>query len=205
MGRTSTAQDRLVRAAHELLGDRGYGSVGVAEICRRAEVQKGSFYHFYASKQALTIAVVNAHWDEQRQIWRSLLSGPPSALSRLERLLGAQVEGQRESRALTGRVSGCLLANLALELAHQEQAVTTRLAEIFAEQIDLVLDTLEQAVAEGSVAKEIATRDTAQAIVAQLEGMVLFAKLSNDPAVLDSLWKQVTSLIQAHATVPATI
>jgi TetR/AcrR family transcriptional repressor of nem operon len=205
MGRTSTAQDRLVRAAHELLGDRGYSSVGVAEICRRAEVQKGSFYHFYASKQALTIAVINAHWVEQRQIWQALLSGPPPALSRLERLLLAQVEGQRESRALTGRVSGCLLANLALELANQEQAVTTRLAEVFGEQIDLVLDTLEQAVAEGSVPQEIATRETAQAIVAQLEGMVLFAKLSNDPAVMDSLWKQVTSLIQAHAPVPTAI
>lgn len=196
MGRTSTAHDRLVRAAHELMGDRGYSSVGVAEICRRAEVQKGSFYHFYDSKQALTIAVVNAHWDEQRQLWRSLLSGPAPALSRLERLLLAQAEGQRTSRALTGRASGCLLANLALELAHSEQAVATRLSEVFAEQIEMVQDALEQAATEGTVAKESATRDRAQAIVAQLEGMVLFAKLSNDPAVLDGLWQQVTALIQ---------
>jgi TetR/AcrR family transcriptional regulator, transcriptional repressor for nem operon len=199
MGRTSTAQDRLVRAAQDLMGSRGYSRVGVAEICRQAEVQKGSFYHFYASKQALTIAVVNAHWDEQRQIWQNLLSGPQPALSRLERLLLAQVEGQRESRALTGSVSGCLLANLALELADQEQAVTTRLAEVFAEQIELVLDTLEQAVAEGTVAREIATRDTAQAIVAQLEGMVLFARLSNDPSVMDGLWNQVRSLTRTAA------
>ena len=189
---------RLVRAAHELIGGRGYGSVGVAEICRRAEVQKGSFYHFYDSKQALTLAVIGAHWDEQRQIWRTLLSGPPPALSRLRRLLLAQAEAQQESRALTGTVTGCLLANLALELAHQEQAVATRLAEVFAEQIEMVLDTLEQAVEEGTVAKEIATHDTAQAILAQLEGLVLFAKLRNDPSVMNGLWKQVCQLIQAH-------
>lgn len=182
------------------MGGRGYSSVGVAEICRRAEVQKGSFYHFYASKQALTMAVVDAHWEEQRQIWRTLLSGPQPALSRLERLLLAQVEAQRESRTLTGTVSGCLLANLALELANQEQAVTTRLAEVFAEQMEMVLDTLEQAVAEGTVAREIAIRDTAQAIVAQLEGMVLFAKLSNDPSVMSGLWQQVSSLVQVHRT-----
>ncbi len=187
------------------MGGRGYGNVGVAEICRRAEVQKGSFYHFYDSKQALTIAVVNTHWDEQRQIWHRLLSGPPPALLRLERLLLAQVEGQRESRALTGTVNGCLLANLALELANQEQAVTTRLAEVFTEQIELVLDILKQAVAEGSVTQEMATRDTAQAILALLEGMVLFAKLSNDPSVMNGLWRQVSSLIQSHATTAAAV
>ncbi len=196
MGRASTARDRLVQAAHDLIGDRGYTSVGVAEICRRAEVQKGSFYHFFASKQALTLAVVDAHWAEQRQTWRVLLSGPPPALSRLQRLLLAQTQAQRESQALSGTVQGCLLANLALELSTQDQAVTTRLAEVFDEQIELVLSTLEQAVEEGTVAKQIATRDTAQAIIAQLEGLVLFAKLSNDPSAMNGLWPQVSRLLQ---------
>ena len=33
-------------AACELMHNRGYGSIGVAEICARADVRKGSFYHF---------------------------------------------------------------------------------------------------------------------------------------------------------------
>jgi TetR/AcrR family transcriptional regulator, transcriptional repressor for nem operon len=204
MGRASTAKDRLVQAAHDLIGDRGYTSVGVAEICRRAEVQKGSFYHFYASKQALTLAVVDAHWAEQRQTWQVLLPGPPPALSRLQRLLLAQAQAQRESQALRGTVQGCLLANLALELGTQDQVVATRLAEIFDEQIELVLSALEQAVEEGTVAKQLATRDTAQAIIAQLEGLVLFAKLSNDPARMNGLWPQVSRLLQAGANETAS-
>ncbi|HCU50381.1 MAG TPA: TetR family transcriptional regulator, partial [Micromonosporaceae bacterium] len=47
MGRSSTARERILAAACELMLSRGYGSIGVAEICARADVKKGSFYHFF--------------------------------------------------------------------------------------------------------------------------------------------------------------
>ena len=37
---------------------RGCTAVGVDEICRQAGVHKGSFYHFFPSKQALILAVL---------------------------------------------------------------------------------------------------------------------------------------------------
>ena len=200
MGRTSNAEERLRAAAHELMATRGYAAVGVAEVCRQAGVQKGSFYHFYDSKQTLTLSVVDEHWSVQRQSWQDLLTGPQPALTRLRRLLEAQAEAQQRSQAEAGAVQGCLLANLALELSTQDETVTARLNDVFDEQIDLVHVVLQEAAADGSVVADDATREVARAVVAQLEGLVLFAKMRNDPAVLDDLWPQVHRLLRARHT-----
>jgi len=196
MGRTSTARERLLEATCELLGTRGYSAVGVAEICARADVRKGSFYHFFDSKQALTLAAVDAHWTTQRAHWNHVLSDadtPP--LARLRRLLDDQAEAQRRAKRETDAVHGCLFGNLALELSNQEWVVQSRLAEIFEEQIAMVQLVLAEAAAEGTVTADRAGRVTARAVLAQLEGAVMLAKLGNNPAVLDDLWATVRLLI----------
>ncbi|MEV8097671.1 TetR family transcriptional regulator [Kitasatospora sp. NPDC085879] len=195
MGRSSTAQERLLDAACELLHIRGYSAVGVAEICARADVRKGSFYHFFASKQALTLAAVDSHWTVQRQRWQDLLgTGRQPPLERLRLLLDAQAAAQRADKAAGGTVRGCLLGNLALELSGQEREIQTRLAEIFEEQAALVRGVLAEAAETGPVAADTAT---ARAVVAHLEGAVLLAKLADDPGRLDGLWPAVQRLVRA--------
>lgn len=197
MGRTSDARDRLLAASCDLIRSRSYGSVGVAEICALAGVRKGSFYYFFDSKQSLTLAAVDAHWDEQRAAWEAVLSAPEPALARLHRLFEETAASQRASQEASGAVNGCVLANLALELSTQDRVVQTRLQEIFAEQITLIAGTLQQAAAEGSILAASATPAIARAVVAQMEGMILFAKLGNDPDVLNDLWSQTLLLLRA--------
>ncbi|MFD3545858.1 TetR/AcrR family transcriptional regulator [Streptomyces sp. NPDC058655] len=197
MGRNSTARERLLAATGELMRSRGYNSLGVAEICTRAEVKKGSFYHFFESKQALTVEVVDAYWQGERSCWAGELSAPTPALDRLRRLLDAIAAVQRRMKEDSGTIDGCLLGNLALELSTREPDIQARLKEIFDEQIQLVTTVLRDAAAEGAIPADRASVGTARALVAQLEGMVLFAKLKNDPAVLDDLWPHTLMLLGA--------
>jgi TetR/AcrR family transcriptional repressor of nem operon len=94
----------------------------------------------------------------------------------------------------SGTVTGCLFGNLALELSSHDEPVRERLQGIFEEQIDLV----EHAIREGAASGEVALggpRETARSIVAQLEGLVLFAKLFNDPGQIDRLWQNSLTLL----------
>ncbi|MBB1247354.1 TetR/AcrR family transcriptional regulator, partial [Streptomyces durbertensis] len=85
-----------------------------------------SFYHFFDSKQALTLEVVDGYWAAQREQWRAALTGDEPALDRLCRLLEGMADVQRDTRAESGAVAGCLLGNLALELSTQEPEVRAR-------------------------------------------------------------------------------
>ena len=54
---------------------------------------------------------------------------------------------------------------------------------------------LGEAAAVGAIPAVMASRGIARAVIAQMEGMILFAKLGNDPAVLDDLWSQTLHLL----------
>jgi TetR/AcrR family transcriptional regulator, transcriptional repressor for nem operon len=194
MGRTSDARERLVAAATELFSERAYSSVGVAEIAARAGVQKGSFYHFFPSKEALALAVIDEHWAGQRHEWTTLLEGEGTALERLHAIFDAT--SRRQSAALqgTGSVTGCLFGNLAIEVSSTNAPMQKRLQEIFEEQVALIGAQLQSAVDTGELTVDDVPT-AARSIVAQLEGLVLFAKVFNDPGQLDALWANSLRLI----------
>jgi len=51
-------RDRIVRTAFQLFHEQGYNATGVATIVREADVNPGSLYHFFASKDALLLGVL---------------------------------------------------------------------------------------------------------------------------------------------------
>ncbi|MER5206353.1 TetR family transcriptional regulator [Streptomyces sp. NPDC002825] len=197
MGRTSDARERILTAARTLMLSRGYSALGVAEICAAAGVPKGSFYYFFASKEELALAVVEEHWAGQRAAWTRALDGDEPPLRRLRRLYESTEAELRAGRESCGTVTGCLLGNLALELSTRTERVRERLREIFDEQVALVAGIVAEARARGEAG--VADTDAAaRALVAQLEGQVLFAKLYDDPGRLDALWAGSLALLGAE-------
>ncbi|MES4903462.1 MULTISPECIES: TetR/AcrR family transcriptional regulator [unclassified Streptomyces] len=198
MGRTSDARERILSAARSLIETHGYSALGVAEICRTAGVPKGSFYYFFASKESLALAVIDEHWTGQKRTWETALSGGAQPLLRLRRLFEETEVGLRAAQRSCGTVSGCLFGNLTLEMSNQTEAIRARLQEIFDEQVEMVDSVITEALERREV--EVAeTREAARAVVAQLEGQVLFAKLYNSTHQLGPLWTNCLALLGARA------
>jgi AcrR family transcriptional regulator len=74
---------RILEAATEAFARYGYDSASVAEICRRAGVTKGGFYHHFPSKQALFLEMLE-RWlggiDDQLELARSGAGDVPGQL-----------------------------------------------------------------------------------------------------------------------------
>jgi TetR/AcrR family transcriptional repressor of nem operon len=198
MGRTSDARAKILDAARSLIELRGYSALGVAEICKTAGVPKGSFYYFFDSKEALALAVLDEQWSAQRGDWDRVLRSDQEPMSRLRQLFEETAAAQRAGQETCGTVSGCMFGNLTLELSNQTEAVRRRLQEIFEAQVDMVEEVVAAAVERGD-ARVADARDAARAVVAQLEGQVLFAKLYNSTAQLDVLWLNCLALLGAQA------
>ncbi|MGX1542403.1 TetR/AcrR family transcriptional regulator [Streptomyces adustus] len=199
MGRTSDARQKILGAARSLIEGRGYSALGVAEICKEAGVPKGSFYYFFESKEALALAVVDEHWAVQRRDWEGALGGDAAPLQRLRGLLEQTEAGQRAVQADCGTVSGCLFGNLTLELSNQTEPVRGRLQEIFDAQVDMVEAVVAEARDNGEVTVSD-TREAARAVVAQIEGQVMFAKLYNSTRHLSPLWDNCRALLSVTAS-----
>ena len=59
MHEQAETRQRIIDTARELISARSYHAVGVAEICRQAGAQKGSFYHYFPSKRALALTALD--------------------------------------------------------------------------------------------------------------------------------------------------
>ncbi|MEU2786632.1 TetR/AcrR family transcriptional regulator [Streptomyces sp. NPDC007110] len=197
MGRTSDARNKILTAARSLLEQRGYSALGVAEICKTAEVPKGSFYYFFESKEALALTVIDEQWAAEKRDWEGILSGDAPPLERLRQLFVATENRQRNGQDRCGVVSGCMFGNLTLEMSNQTDAVRERLQQIFEAQVDMVEATIAEALERGEIAVA-APREAARSVVAQLEGQVLFAKLYNNTSQLSSLWPNCLALLRAN-------
>ncbi|MCM8854682.1 MAG: TetR/AcrR family transcriptional regulator [Candidatus Thiodiazotropha sp.] len=187
-------KDRILATARELFHGRSYADVGIKEICTLAKVQKGSFYHFFPSKQELAMAVIDdmsddwAHGFVAEAFDEAL---PP--IERLDYMVDAVYYWQKAAKNAEGRMPGCLFGNLALEVSTRDEVLRARLNAVFEKASARFHEALEQAVELGEM-PPLDTAATATAMLAYLEGVILLAKTRNDPDVVRILGPAIKSI-----------
>ena len=183
MGRTSDARERLIEEAASLFHSRSYESVGVQELCEAAEIHKGSFYHFFASKEDLAAAVIDAQWAATRaEVVEPGLADDVAPLARIERTFHFMSRAQRGAKREGGVTPGCPFANLAGEVSNHEPKLRKKLARVYREMQDLFAETLRAAVRAKEIPRDADVERKAEALVALSQGAMLLSCLRDDPA-----------------------
>src|SRR3954452_18604070 len=107
MNEDHATRQKLLATALDLIWRDSYGSVSVDDICKRAKVLKGSFYHFFRSKSELAVAAYDEYWLGQRQSQLDhVFSKQWPPLERLTRYCEQVYENQQRRRTQTGKVCG---------------------------------------------------------------------------------------------------
>ena len=150
------ARSRLLDAAERLMWERGYEDVGVAELCAAAHAPRGSFYHWWPSKQALTLAMLERSWERAKAaVIVPSFSGPGPLSARIDRYsaaLEATLTRQRDER---GCVAGCPFGNFAAELSTREPAIRAAVQRTFIDMCALFSTAISEAVADGEVPPDL--------------------------------------------------
>ena len=188
MGRTSDADERLKDAALALIWEESYGAVTIDDICKRADVKKGSFYYFFDSKAELAVAAMEKVWETE---WKPRLdqtfSMSADPLTRITNYLGAIYSVQSEAKARSGKVLGCPMCSVGSEVSTQEaDAVVAKIRELMARKRRYFETTIRDAVAEGQIEPCDPVQKTC-ALVGLIEGMVGQSRIMNDPEPLRGL------------------
>src|SRR5258707_1269333 len=108
-------KQKLIDTALELIWRSSYGSVSVDDICKSADVKKGSFYHFFPSKVDLAIAAMEEAYKTIKPAYDTIFSSATLPLTRFENLADFIYESQQQAAIKYGRVCGCPCASLGSE------------------------------------------------------------------------------------------
>jgi AcrR family transcriptional regulator len=84
--RAEETHTRILEAALEGFARYGYDATSVAEICRRAGVTKGGFYHHFPSKQAVFLAMLERWLDDIDRLLEVARSGAENIPEELVRM-----------------------------------------------------------------------------------------------------------------------
>ena len=195
MGRTSDAKEKIIESAIELIGSRSYNAVGVQELCERAGVKKGSFYHFFPSKRELTIEALDQTWSSfKAQMLDPIFTADMSVKEKFSTLLQKLHEYQAASKDCVGCVTGCAMGNLALELSTQDEVIRIKIKEIFDDWANYLGKNIIDGINQGDFPQDTDPHATSQAILAYIEGIYLVGKTFNDPDIIRRLSEGVLQL-----------
>lgn len=194
MNIVTDTRSRILAAAKPRFHSRSYANVGIQEICEGAGIQKGSFYHFFPSKRDLVMAVIDEFADEWAHGFVAEAFDPAlPPMERIDYLIDAAYFWQKSIKQVHGRMLGCIFGNLTLEVSTQDDILRAKLLAIFTRAKSRFSETLEQAVAAGTI-DPLDSELTAEAMLAYLEGVILLAKAQNDPEVLYRLGPAIKTL-----------
>ena len=196
MGKPSDAQEKLLQVAFDLIWNNSYGAVSVDQICERARVNKGSFYHFFPSKADLAVAAYEEHWREKQPELDRIFSPQVSPLERLERWCQYIYDRQKQKAEKYGHVCGCPYASIGVELATQDEKIRAKAEELVERSIRYVESALTEARHQGLVSIDD-PKAAAERVYAVALGMVLHAKVRNDLGPLRQLQPTIMDLIGA--------
>lgn len=175
-----------MEAAAELFHARGYNAVGVQEVCKAAGANKGSFYHFFDSKESLMTAIILegrrspcmfdvAAFDGFRSIDVMLFMYDAIAVE-----VGAQHER-------SGHVQGCPIGSLSAEVSTQSEAIREAACHALEHMSHAQTELIRRAIAEGDLRSDLEVEQVADRLLAYLQGVLLLSKTRNDPTIVARL------------------
>jgi AcrR family transcriptional regulator len=141
MPKISDTRERLIDSARYLFWERGFAGTSMADLLAHAEVNSGSFYHFFESKEALLREVLMQYLPALRP----MVIDPAfaRAVDPVERIF-AILAGYRDRILQTDCKYGCPIGRLALEIDPENRPAHKLIAENFAAWIEAVRECVVQ-------------------------------------------------------------
>ncbi|GMR16835.1 MAG: TetR/AcrR family transcriptional regulator [Gammaproteobacteria bacterium] len=181
MGRSPTnAKTKLIQTAIDLIWKSSYGSVSVDDICKCANINKGSFYYYFPSKASLAIAAMEESFKCYEPEILAVFSANISPIERFEGLADYIYSSQKEVSEKYGHVCGCPFASLGSEMAGSEEIIRSKVDEIFSRKNQLFIETLQDMIDLQLLAKDTDLTAKASEIHAFILGQVMTARIQND-------------------------
>ena len=182
----STTREKIIQAAMELFWLKGYNSTSIADLLSRTQLNSGSLYHVFPSKQDVLIGVLEAYRDGiETMLLEPAWSRVEDPLEKIFALLASYRTMIVESDC----VYGCPIGSLALELHEPDPPVRTLLAQNF----EKWTASIERCIVDAGkrLPKRIDKRALAQFVLTAMEGGIMQARTHRDVAYFDRAVSQL--------------
>ncbi|MGF6710981.1 TetR/AcrR family transcriptional repressor of nem operon [Luteibacter sp. W1I16] len=167
-------REKILATGQRIMGGKGFSAVGLNEVLTAAGVPKGSFYHYFGSKEAFGEALLEDYFEDYlADMDRTLrqASGPVS------RQLENYFQAWQDNQSFQDCQGKCLAVKLGAEVADLSEAMRASLNRGTAGIIERLAEAIEAGVADGSLSVDGKPVDVAQSLYQLWLGASVMVKI----------------------------
>lgn len=176
----STRQN-LLDTGRKLVTQGGFGAMGLSTLLKESGVPKGSFYHYFASKEAFGEAMLRDYIEDYLARIDTILERNATGARKLEAFFAAWLDHERDA----GMVNTCLVVNLGAEVADLSEGMRKVMNDGVVALVGMIAAMMREGVADGSLDLDDSPDNAARVLYAQLLGAAILSKLSRDLGPLE--------------------
>ncbi|MCF5144299.1 TetR/AcrR family transcriptional regulator [Pseudomonas sp. WS 5532] len=183
----------ILDTAQVIVGRKGFSAVGLNEILQAAEVPKGSFYHYFNSKDAFGVVLLDSYFDHYVNGMQQLFNQPElSGFAKLMRYWQSWVDNQTGCTD-TGK---CLAVKLGAEVSDLSEPMRLALQRGTARTIELLAQALQHGIEDGSLQAQLHPESLARRLYALWLGTSVMSKITRTSAPFDEALLLTQHLLQ---------
>ncbi len=183
--RTTAKQETktaLLEVGMDMMMDKGYTNTGIQEVLSSLGVPKGSFYHYFDSKENYAVEIIH-HFDRQysANLMRTLRNPQQTPLERLR----AYCEAGKEKLAAQDCRRGCLIGNLSQEMSDQSEVLRQELSQVMRKWRDMFAACIDEGQQAGEITSCWTADELAELFSCGWGGAVMRSKTVKSTEPLD--------------------
>ena len=188
----SPTKRRLLDAAQQLMLANGFGATTLEEMCDKAQVTKGGFFHYFDSKEALGKELLQRFCAQGQQLHASFCGREQDPLKRVFNY----IDGAAAIAKDPVLSKGCLLGTFAQELSDSMPGIRQVCAKGFCEWKEQFAKELALAKARYAPRASFRPEELAEHLIVILEGSLILGKAQRDRRVVERNLKHFTRYLK---------
>jgi len=188
-------RELILAKGAEVMTRRGYHGAGVQEIVQAAGVPKGSFYHYFASKEEFALLALQQVYGPRLRRYGQALANP--ALSPRARIVGYYGELVEHFSRQEKLKYHCFIGSLSFEMAELSPTLGAEIDTILQRSADILQACLQQAQRAGELAADEDCRSLASFITSAWQGALTRLKVANNTRALEDFMQRLQLLLRA--------
>lgn len=190
-GKTSS-QRSILDAGRRTVASAGWAAVGLNEILRTAGAPKGSFYHYFTSKEAFGEAMLRDYFADYVADMDRVFA--QQGRSWADRLMDFWHQW-RHTQSLDDCQGKCLAVKLGAEVADLSEPMRLALKDGTTQIIERIDRAIQAGAAEGSLSTDLPARQVAQTLYELWLGASVMAKIHRDISPIDDALSLTTQIL----------
>ncbi|USD43633.1 TetR/AcrR family transcriptional regulator [Vibrio sp. SCSIO 43135] len=189
--KTQDTKQHILDVGYQLVVSKGFTSVGLSELLKAADVPKGSFYHYFKSKEQFGEAMIQDYFQQYfARITALLIDGNGNGFERLTDYFSRWMEVENG----VCNANKCVVVKLSAEVSDLSDAMRSALQTGAAKIVSIIATCIEAGVEDGSI-RSTNSQVTAQMLYQMWIGASLLQKLTHDLSALSQTMDTTKQLL----------